>query len=281
MKKFFLLVLIAAVTLSPLANAAVRTTQLTTPTTPEPAATATHVVCVEEGTATWCGYCPTAAEALNALFEEEGSSHSFYFLAEVYDQSSVSKSRFLQLGGRAFPSVFLDGDFSHQVGTSGTVNQTKASYKTLIETAGAREVHAVAVNTTIVGHDNGKLDITVKITNNGNSPYFGILKSYVTEISSRWKNADGDPYHYGLLDYAFRKLVLLSPHKTKELSVTWDGAANHGNLTFPDIQDSNIMVISTLAHWMPHQIPADPTNHIGKHVAFYMDQADAAYVPTV
>jgi len=279
MKKLILLILIAAVTMSPLANAAVRPAETTLQATPSHTATATHVVCLEEGTEVKCGYCPTAAAALKSLYEDEGTNHSFYYVALVYDRSSISQKRFYSTyGGRAFPSVFIDGGFSQQVGVGTTVNQTKSQYQTLITTAGERDVHDVSVNTSVVGHSNAKLDITIKMTNNGNSFYIGILKSFVTEITSRWNDAQHNPYHFALLDFAFKKLIILSPHKTKELSVTWNGAANHGNNTFADIQDDNIMVISSLAHWMPHQIPAE--QYVKAHYAFFVDQTDAAIVST-
>jgi hypothetical protein len=58
--------------------------------------------------------------------------------------------------------------------------------------------------------------------------------------------------------------------------MTWDGAANHGNLTFPDIVDNNIMVITTVAHLQPHLITK--VQYIGEHFALYVDQTVGALV---
>jgi hypothetical protein len=58
--------------------------------------------------------------------------------------------------------------------------------------------------------------------------------------------------------------------------MTWDGAAKHGNLTFADITDDNIMVISTVAHWQPHVVSA--VEYIGTHFAFYIDQTTGVKV---
>ncbi len=58
--------------------------------------------------------------------------------------------------------------------------------------------------------------------------------------------------------------------------MTWDGAAKHQNLTFADIQDDNIMVIASIAHWQPHMVGA--VQYIGQHFAFYVDQTTGALV---
>jgi hypothetical protein len=58
--------------------------------------------------------------------------------------------------------------------------------------------------------------------------------------------------------------------------MTWDGAANHGNITFPDIVDDNIMVITAVAHWVPHFVAKE--QYVGTHFAYYIDQTDGALV---
>ena len=34
----------------------------------------------------------------------------------------------------------------------------------------------------------------------------------------------------------------------------YNSKPKHGNLTFPDIVDNNIMMITTVAHWQPHLV---------------------------
>jgi hypothetical protein len=58
--------------------------------------------------------------------------------------------------------------------------------------------------------------------------------------------------------------------------VTFNGVAKHGNLTFADIVDDNIMVISTVSHWQPHVVPDE--QYVKKHLAFYVDQTAGAKV---
>jgi hypothetical protein len=235
----------------------------------------THNVFIEEGTTTWCPNCPNAAEALYSLYNS--SEYTFYFVALVSDQNPLAQNRFWgHYRGIAIPTIFIDGGFNQTVGSGTTPQQTEQLYRPFIEEAGARTVHPLELSTNVTGHGDATLDITVTVKNTGSKPYFGYIRSYVTEISSRWINNNGDPYHFGFLDYAIKKVVFLTPQKSKTFTMTWDGAANHGNLTFPDIVDNNIMVITTVAHWQPHLVAK--VEYIGTHFAFYVDQTIGATV---
>jgi hypothetical protein len=277
MKKIVLFAVVAILGLSPLVAALPVTpleeiTQRSTPTT---TSSFTHTVFIEEGTATWCPNCPSAAEALNSIYNS--SDYPFYYVALVWDRESLAKQRMYgHYRGFAFPTVFLDGGFSDIVGSGGTAQQTEALYRPAIEEAGARVVHPLEITTNVTGHADAKLEITVTVKNTGNKFYVGIVRSYVTEIVSRWLDQKHHPYHFGLLDYAIKKLVVLSPQKTQTFTTTFDGAAQHGNLTFPDIVDNNIMVITTVCHWQPHVQAKE--QYVFTHLAFYLDQAVGARV---
>jgi hypothetical protein len=114
------------------------------------------------------------------------------------------------------------------------------------------------------------------VKNTGSKPYLGYVRSYVTEIVSRWNNQQKNPYHFGFLDYAIKSMVFLAPQKSRTFTMTWDGAANHGNITFPDIVDDNIMVITAVAHWVPHFVAKE--QYVGTHFAYYIDQTDGVLV---
>jgi hypothetical protein len=279
MKKMILLIVAAILLVSPFA-AAISTMTSTTVVQPQKNALPTnsnftHAVFIEEGTATWCPNCPNAAEALYSIYNS--SDYPFYYVALVYDQTKLGKDRMYgHYRGFAFPTVFLDGGFSQIVGSSSTPQQTEQLYRPAIEEAGARTVHPLEVTTNVTGHGDAKLEITVTVKNTGNKPYIGILRSYVNEIVSRWITQKGHPYHFALLDYAIKKIIFLSPQKTQTYTATFDGAAQHGNLTFPDIVDNNIMVISTVSHWQPHMIAKE--QYVGAHLAFYIDQVTGAKV---
>jgi thiol-disulfide isomerase/thioredoxin len=280
MKKQLLIILAVALLASPLV-AAVPTTQtpekLNAQTAPtRPATTFTHTVFIEEGTTTWCPNCPEAAEALYALYQNN-SQFPFYYMALVLDMNKVAVTRFsFHYGGQAIPTLFFDGGNSTRVGATGNQQQTQQLYQSLIDGCGIRTVTPLNLTTTVVGHDDAKYDITVTIKNLGSARYIGWLRTSVTEIVSRWKDELNHPYHFAFLSYALQKLVILQPDQTKTYTTTWNGAVKHGNLTFPDLVDSNVMVISAVADIHPHQIAAE--QYVKKHTAFYIDQTAAALV---
>jgi hypothetical protein len=278
MKKILLLIIATVLFVSPFVAATTMTASDKTQSQRTMSSTTsefTHNVFIEEGTTTWCPNCPNAAEALYSLYNS--SEYPFYFVALVSDQNPLAQNRFWgHYRGIAIPTIFIDGGFNQTVGSGTTPQQTEQLYRPFIEEAGARTVHPLELSTNVTGHGDATLDITVTVKNTGSRPYFGYVRSYVTEISSRWINNNGDPYHFGFLDYAIKKVVLLAPQKSRTFTMTWDGAANHGNLTFPDIVDNNIMVITTVAHWQPHLVAK--VEYIGTHFAFYVDQTIGATV---
>lgn len=278
MRKIMILLMTAVLVFSPFAAASTMIVTEKAPSQkimPSTNSQFTHTVFIEEATTTWCPNCPNAAEALYSLYE--GEEYPFYFVALVSNQNPIAKNRFwVHYRGMAIPTLFFDGGFNQTVGGGSTPEQAELHYRPFIEQAGERTVHPIELTSSVVGHGDATLDITVTVKNNGSKPYLGYVRSYVTEITSRWNNYAGNPYHFGFLDYAIRKIVFLGPQKSRTYSMTWNGAAQHGNLTFPDIVDNNIMVITTVAHWRPHLV--QEVEYIGTHFAFYVDQTIGATV---
>jgi len=129
------------------------------------------------------------------------------------------------------------------------------------------------MNVTWMG--NAKINIVIDVKNDGNFFYLGILRSYVTEIESRWNDQQGDPYHFGFLDFAFNRPILLFPKATRTFSTIWDGNKQHGDQTFGDITEDNIMVISTVSHWVPHIRQGYKEKN---YIAFFVDQTAGAVI---
>jgi hypothetical protein len=277
MKKIILIIIAGILIISPLAAALPVSTSENNQDQLTPSATTafTHNVFIEEGTTSWCPNCPNAAEALYDIYNT--SEYPFFFVALVANQNPLAQNRFWgHYRAVAIPTIFLDGGFNQTVGSGTTPEQTKQLYRPLIEEAGNRTIHPIELTTSVAGNGDATLDITVTVKNVGTKPYIGFVRSYVTEIISRWINYHGDPYHFGFLDYAIKKFVFLGPQKSKTFAMTWDGAAQHGNHTFADITDDNIMVISAVAHWQPHLVAKE--QYIGTHLAFYVDQTDGATI---
>jgi hypothetical protein len=277
MKKTLLLIMTAVLLISPFVAAVpALQPQTQTPSDPQPTSSFTHTVFIEEGTTSWCPNCPQAAEALFALYNNN-TDYPFYYTALVANQQKTAGTRFsLHYHASAIPTLFFDGGNQTMVGTAGNLQQTETAYRNIINECGARTVHPLELNTSVVGHNNAKFDITVTVKNTGSALYVGFLRSWVNEIVSRWINEAGNPYHYAFLSYAVQKLVILKPQQSKTFTGTWDGAAKHGNWTFADIQDNNVMVITTVAHIQPHIVPA--IQYVRQHIAFYMDQTAGATV---
>jgi len=182
----------------------------------------THTVLAEECTATWCPNCPTAAEALYNVYNS--GEHDFYYVALVNDMNNIAKKRnqdysfgIFKIYG--FPTVYFDGGNTNMVGHGGTVEATESEYRLLIDEQGQRTPkQPITMDSSVIWEENAKLTVTITITNEGNRPYFGRLRSYVTEIESRWFDYSGNPYHYALLDYALNKFILLPLVNFIELS---------------------------------------------------------------
>jgi hypothetical protein len=278
MKKILLLVITTVLFISPFVAATTMTDSDKTQshgTMPSTTSEFTHTVFIEQGVTTWCPNCPNAEKALFSLYNS--SEYPFYFVTLVSNQNKLAQNRFWgHYRGIAIPTIFIDGGFNQKEGRGSTPQQTEQLYRPLIEEAGARTAHPLELTTNVTGHGDATLAITVTVKNNGSKPYLGYVRSYVTEIISRWIDNDGNPNHFGFLDYAIKKVVFLGPQKSRTFTMTWDGAAQHGNLTFPDIADDNIMVITAVAHWQPHLV--EKVEYIGTHFAFYVDQTIGATV---
>jgi len=241
----------------------------------------THTVFAEECTAQWCPNCPTASEALYNVYES--GDYPFYYVVLVDDMTSIAEKRnrdysFGIFKIIAFPTVYFDGGDINMVGRGSTVQDTENAYRTLIEEEGQRTPkQPISLNTSAIWEENAKFTVTVTVTNDGSSPYFGKLRSYVAEIESRWDDYLGNPYHYALLDFAINKYVLLMPGKTKTISGVFDGKEKHGNQTYPDITSENLVVISTISHWVPHfRIGYQSDEYTQRYFAHYVDQTSAA-----
>ncbi|MDD5778438.1 MAG: Ig-like domain-containing protein [Candidatus Thermoplasmatota archaeon] len=78
---------------------------------------------------------------------------------------------------------------------------------------------------------------------NGDSgSYAGVLRLYVVEPVSRWNDYEGDPYHFGFLDYAFNEQLSIPFGDTWEESITWDAAA----AGYGDVDQDNLMVMAAV-----------------------------------
>lgn len=235
-------------------------------TTEEQPSDIIHTVFGEYASATWCPPCATSSKDLYAIYES--GDYPFYYVSLVSDMNTVAKARANSLAVYSIPAVFFDSGYLVERGAVG-----EEKYRETIEKTSIRQVKQPLKMTTRVTWDgDAKISVEVDIKNNGSSFYFGIVRSYVTEIVSRWNTTLGDPYHFGFLDFATTQLVLIMPGKTKTISGSFDGSKDHGGQTFEDITQDNTMVISTISHWIPR---LKINERYRLYFTFYVDQTSA------
>ena len=270
MKKYLIASLIVLIMTLPVAAASnqlsLEKIELTKPTITS-TDSFTHAVFAEYGATTSCPYCPSASEALYSIYQSE--DYPFYYVSFIADKNTIAAKRLGAYKAIAVPVVFFDGGDVNVVGDVG-----ESVYRSNIEDMGERAVKQPLDMTTSVSWDgNAKITVSVTIKNNGNFFYLGILRSFITEIESRWNNQQGNPYHFGFLDFAFNRPILLFPRGERTFTKKWDGSKDHGGQTFEDITEDNIMAFSSVSHWIPQKRTGyeDMT-----YYAFIVDQSSGA-----
>ena len=215
----------------------------------------THTVLAEQCTATWCPNCPMVADALSNIYES--GDYPFYYVANVDDMNPIAKERnrdfsFGFYAIYAFPTVYFDGGNSNLVGRMMTVEATEDELRELIEEEGQRAPRQpITLESSVSWDGDARITVTVTATNEGSIPYFGKIRSFVTEIESRWIDYNDNPYKFAFLDYAINQFVFLMPNSPKTLTGVFNGNVDHEGNTYEDISQDNIQVISAIYHWMP------------------------------
>ena len=210
----------------------------------------THAVFGEEFTATWCVYCPSAAENLMKVYDdipdEPYYDDKFFFVALITDVNDKADDRMGDYPDvTGYPTVIFDGnDEKVSGGQSDTSN-----YEQAIDNCGQRDDTDISLEIEMNHLGADQLDVSISMTWNedaalGDPTFDGYVRAYIVEKVSRYNNYDGDPYHFGFLDYAFEESIELEPHETKELSTVWIGGEHedkNGN-DFSDIEYDNINI---------------------------------------
>ncbi len=220
------------------------------PTAELPVDDFTHAVLGEEFTATWCVYCPSAAENLMKIYEDipdEPYYHDkFFFVALITDVNDKAEERMDDYPDvTGYPTVIFDGnDEKVSGGQSDTSN-----YEQAIDNCGQRDDTDISLDIQMEHLGADQLGVSVTMTWNedatlGDPTFNGYIRAYIVEKVSRYNNYDGDPYHFGFLDYAFEESVELEPHEVKELTTVWTGGDHEDKNgdDFSDIDYENINI---------------------------------------
>ena len=232
----------------------------------------------EACSASWCPNCPMSSIALDSIYTSE--DYPFYYVSLIQDKNPNIRARlnmYSLTGGYAFPTVYFNGGVENFVGRASTQQGTENAYREIIDAQSTRKVKNIDIETQVEWLGDAKIQITIDVTNNEGLPYFGKLRSYVTEIESRWEDEDDIPYHFGVLDIPIDEILFIMPRQTKTFTITWDGADDYSGLTFDDIQADNLMVISASFHWIPKFVKGyEGESFTQYYFAYNVDQVDGA-----
>jgi thiol-disulfide isomerase/thioredoxin len=121
----------------------------------------THTVLAEEGTATWCPYCPDMANKLNTVYNS--GEYPFYFVALVADKNQDAADRLSNdLNIYGYPTTFFDGGKWVLVGSG----VSESTYQSRIRSTGKRDVHELNLTLSVEWLGDGDIKIDISITNN-------------------------------------------------------------------------------------------------------------------
>lgn len=193
-----------------------------------------HTVFIEDGTATGCINCPQVAKMLNDLYKS--GEYNFYYVSMIDDKNSKAYDRLRQdYNIEGYPTVYIDGGYEVIVGSGKSVS----FFKQKIATAESREVPDIRVIIKTEYDNNTKeLDTEITVKNKEDTTFDGILKVYLTEITSRWFNPNGDvPYHYGFIDYLINEDISIDADEENLIPNT---------RVISDLDPENLMVIAVI-----------------------------------
>lgn len=217
----------------------------------------THAVVGEEMTAIWCQFCPSAAENLNKVYRPKSEfpddpyyHDQFFFVALITDVNDKAQARYNDYrpaGSQSYPNVYFDGGDEEVTGGQSDTSD----YENAIDNCGSRVDTDISMRMAMQHAGGDTIDVQVWVTWNedagiGDPTFNGYLRVYITEVVSRYNNYDGDPYHFGFMDYAFDQQVELDPHTELELTTTWSGSDyqdTDGN-DFSDLSYDNLALMA-------------------------------------
>ena len=129
----------------------------------------------------------------------------------------------------------------------------------------------------IAAHDGQQNDIKIENEHGINTekitgrPYTGFLRVYVVEPTSRWNNYNGNPYHFGFLDFAINEQISIEYLGSYSKQVTW----NAQDAGYSNVQENNLMVIAAVFNPDANKGFANPPSK-NPFNAHYVDAAAGA-----
>ncbi len=216
-------------------------------------------VFAEELTSTTCHACPEVADILHEIYDS--GNYPFYYVAMVADKNELAAERATEYNLYGYPTTFFDGGYEVVFG-----KQAKENFENAIESCLERERAKLRLTLSLKWLGESRIEIDVAVENKGSEKYDGMLRVYVVEPVSRWKDNEGKPYNFGFLDYAINEEISLDANGEMRKEVVWDGKAEGY-----EISKDNIMAIAAIFNKEGVTRYSDPPNNNRPFVAHFVD----------
>ena len=238
-----------------------------------------HTVFVEVGTSQNCQKCDPWSQSIYEIYNSGDYDFEYVEMiefdhnGEILNDKANAWSNNYNIG--AYPTSIFDGDYERIVGNY------PSSLPGTLDSCGNRDVADITADMTVSWLGDATIVVDISIENNEQTQYNGHIRACITEIISRYDTYEGNPYHFGFLDYAFNKEVVINAGDTYTDSITWNGNEhqdNHGD-DFGDIEEDNIQitmgilnnndgyvdetVMARIAPNSPPNPPSNPSPHNG------------------
>lgn len=221
-----------------------------------------NVFC-EEMTATNCHACPAVSDILHEIYKS--GEYPFYYVSMVADRNDEAKDRAEYYNIIAYPTTLFDGGYEVIFG-----KKDKSFFEDAIENCLQRERANIKLNINVKWIGENKIEIEYSIKNNENEKYEGFFKIYVVEPTSRWKNYDGEYYHFGFLGFAKESIINIDAGGEIEDNIIWN-SSEHGY----EISRDNIMAIGVVFNKEGNTGYSDPPENKHSFIAHYVDACRA------
>jgi hypothetical protein len=221
-------------------------------------------VFMEEGAFTTCAFCPIVAEMLYDLYSS--GEYNFYYVSLIRSNDKAANRLDNEYNLYGLPTVFIDGGYKVIMGGM----HEKSEYAQAIRDAEYRNAPKLQLTVT-AEYDNNTHNLVsnVFVKNKESKSYDGRLRVYLTEKVSRWSGPEGQPYHFGFLDYIINEDILINGDENVSFKETRN---------IVDLDPENIMVIAAVFNSEKMQGYSDPPTNKYGFDAYYADAAGAAEI---
>ncbi|HID73622.1 MAG TPA: hypothetical protein EYP43_01075, partial [Thermoplasmata archaeon] len=206
-----------------------------------PGQTGARMVIAEYFSHSQCPDCHAANVRLSGIYDDD--DRDFVYVALITDKNRQAKGRFVDYvpipEEQRYPTVEFDGGYREEEG-----KRTTDVYRGDIDDCAAREVPGVDLDVSMDqrGADSFRLHVRARLMD-GDSIHVRVL-AYVVENVSRYRDADGRSYRFGLLDIAIDANITLGGDwwSNDTLWVGSDHRDSRGD-DFGDAEYANLNVI--------------------------------------